>query len=395
MPRGARTLGRPKGKTPFKKKLKTQYTSFNTDTLGASTSSRYNRFSSLSSLEDMDDTPQTNINQVVRPYKPPPIVSDINISLREIQHILGNDCVYKRTSIGTKIFPQTQEKYAFCIEALKENKIEFHSFNSKENRLYTTFLYGLPRLDPKDIVAELTNYNLSPTSISEVKTRYSSANDAVYKVQFVRKTFNPSSLHNVKTISNVIITWKKSKQKRSDKPTQCWKCLMYGHGGEHCNRQPACMTCAKPHFTNDCPLTKDNKRPAAFSCFNCKKHGKERSDHSANDVKCPLRALYLEIRTNATNRQSKRVNKTHLRSHSSNVPLNAQPNENSSSNAGNSRNNGRSYAGVSREVNNDLFNIDQLFNIFTSALDELSRCTTKVQQIQVVMSLLKYAHDIK
>ena len=27
-----------------------------------------------------------------------------------------------------------------------------------------------------------------------------------------------------------------------------------GHGGEYCNRFPACMICANQHHTNDCPL---------------------------------------------------------------------------------------------------------------------------------------------
>lgn len=390
MSRGAKSLGRHKGSTTFKR-AKIQPVTFNSSSVRA-TSSRYNRFSSLSSLEDMDYTPDTNKTNLEKSYKPPPIVADVNVSLKEIKHILGDDCVYKRTSIGTKIFPLTLEKYEFCKKSLSEGKIEYHTFNSKANRTYTTFLYGLPRVDKNDIINELKNYNLSPTSISEVNTKYSSENDAVYKVQFLQKMFNPSSLQIVKTICNVIIYWKKSKPKKNNNPTQCWKCLMYGHGGEHCNRKPACMTCANNHLTSDCPYTKNNKRPAAFSCFNCKKHGNERTDHSANDLKCPLRALYLEIRSNATNRQPKRA---HKRSYSSNVPLNTQTNRNSSHSFGNSQYDGRSYAGVAREANNDLFNIDQLFNIFTSSLDELSRCTTKIQQIQVVMSLLKYAYDIK
>ena len=61
--------------------------------------------------------------------------------------------------------------------------------------------------------------------------------------------------------------------------------LELSHGGEHCNRLPACMIRVNRHHTEDCPLRNKDKILAVFSCFNCKKHGIERTDHSANDVK--------------------------------------------------------------------------------------------------------------
>lgn len=340
----------------------------------------------------MDDLPETNINlNVSKPtVKPPPIVADVRVPMREIQLITGEDCIYKRTSIGTKIFPQTKEKYEFCVKALKEGLIEFHSFKSKENKLFTTYLYGLPRLSPDDILNDLKNYNLSPTSVTEIQTKYSSIDDAVYKVQFDRKSFNPSYLNNVKSICSVIIKWKKHKPSKSDRPTQCWNCLMYGHGGDHCNRKPACMSCAKMHKTTECPLTKENKRLAVFSCFNCKQAGEQRSDHAANDINCPLRKRYLEIRQKVTTNHSKRAQIGR--------PRNAHPHSHTYAAqqcTTSSQPSGHTYADAARKNDCDLFSIDELFNIFASALDDLSRCTNKVQQIQVVMSLLKYAHDIK
>lgn len=356
--------------------------------------SRHNRYSILSNPDENEMAQESNIVEEERALKPPPIVADGSIPLREIQHLLGNDCIYKRTSVGTKVFPQNSEKYEFCKRALAESKIEFHSYNSKENRLFTVFLHGLPKMDIKYITDDLKSYNLSPTAVTEVNTKYSTVDDAVYKVQFIRKNFSPSYLQNVRTISNVVISWRKQKPKNKNKPTQCWNCLMYGHGGEHCNRRPACMLCANQHHTNDCPFNKNEKRPAVFSCFNCKKYGRERTDHSANDLNCPLRAHYLEIREKATTRQQRRAPPTrrnsYIQSHET-----AQPTTSSNNNT-NHREDPRSYAAQVRKHNrNDLFTIDELFEIFTSALDELSQCTTKVQQMYVVMSMVKRAHDIK
>lgn len=251
-------------------------------------------------------------------------------------------------------------------------------------------------MDTADIINDLKSYNLTPASVAEVTTKYSSVNDAVYKVQFSRKNFSPAYLQNVKTILNVMISWRKQKPKKNYQPTQCWNCLMYGHGGEHCNRLPACMLCAGKHHTNECPFNKNDKRPAVFSCFNCKKFGKERTDHSANDTSCPLREHYLSIRERATTKQTRKTTTIRKNTHTAH-DLNQYPTSRNITPSTHRQNEDRlSYAAqVKNNNNNDLFSIDQVFDIFASALDELSKCTTKVQQMYVVMSLVKHAYDIK
>ena len=269
-----------------------------------------------------------------------------------------------------------------------DQKIEFHSFNTKVNRQYTVFLYGLPKVEISDIDTELKSYNLVPTSITEVNTKFSSPDNSVYKVQFSRNNFNPNSLKNVKTICSVIISWKKYKPKKNNNPTQCWNCLMYGHGGDHCHRQAACMICANQHHTSECPLNNKDKRPAVFTCFNCKKHGKERSDHSANDINCPLRAMYLQMRANAS---SKNINvKKNTQSNTLNFNHQSTNNRVINNNVFNSK---VSYADCLK-TNNNLFNINDLFDIFMTTLEDLKKCTNKIQQIQVVMSMVKYAYEL-
>lgn len=109
-----------------------------------------NRFSALADLDEMDSDPISNIHEV-KQTKPPPLVVDTNTTLTELQNLLGKDAVFKRTSIGTKVFPQSFEKYEFCKKVLQDKKLEFHSFNPKENRLYNIFLYGLPKISTDDI----------------------------------------------------------------------------------------------------------------------------------------------------------------------------------------------------------------------------------------------------
>lgn len=385
---------------------------------GPSTS-RQNRFAGLERLSEMEVTHESNIVDCEEPFKPPPIVVDSSIPLREVQHILGGDCFFKKTSIGTKVFPKTKEKFEFCKKALLDSKIEFHSFNSKENRLFTTFLYGLPKIDPLIISEELKSFNLAPIAVKEIPTRYSSLDDAVYKIQFLRKDFNPKSLSNVKSICDVLVSWKKYKPKKSDKPTQCWNCLMYGHGGDHCNRNSACMACANQHNVNDCPFLKNNKKPATFTCFNCKKHGNEKSDHAANDINCPFRSIYLETRTRVTNRQQKRVRNSAQSGRNFNQSEYPALNQNNNSNNSNNNNtvssvqqqltysqqlqrnnnsnsqNNNSNTNQQRTSTDSLFSINDLFGIFMSAVGDLQKCSTKLQQVQVVVNLIKHAYDFK
>lgn len=353
-------------------------------------STSHNRFSTLADQDDMETEHLSNITEP-KVSKPPPIVVDAKTSLKRVQDLLGANCVYKRTSIGTKVFPQNKECYEKCKKVLLENNVELHSFNSKENKAYTVFLHGLPKLNTNDIKKDIEGYNLSPVSITEINTQFSSVNNAVYKVQFARKNFNPKSLNNITAICNVIVSWKKYKGRKSDNPTQCWKCLMYGHGGDHCNRASACMLCANQHHTKDCPLMAHEKSPAAFSCFNCKKHGKERTDHSANDLKCPMRALYLETRAKATTRNPRgRINSN--QQHARRI-VSADQTMNHSSNV-HTPQKALSYADCAGG-RHDLFSIDELFNIFTTALADLQQCTTKIQQIHVVMSMVKYAYGLR
>ncbi|XP_059221648.1 uncharacterized protein LOC131996199 [Stomoxys calcitrans] len=291
----------------------------------------------------METSGETNITNAKQP-KPPPLIVDSKTSLQALRQLF-------------------------------------------ENKLFTVFLYGLPKIETSEIIDELKSYNVIPSSVAETTTKYSSVNNAVYKVQFVRKNFIPNSLKNIKTIANVVISWRKYKQKKNDKPTQCWNCLMYGHGGEHCHRLPACMICANQHHTNQCPLNNNNKRPAVFTCFNCKKHGKERTVHSANDINCPLRAHYLEARANATSR-----NVRHLTVVKSTHQPNIQPTNSVSFNNNHLSNSG-SYAGCMRS-NNSLFSINDLFEIFTSTLEDLKRCTSKIEQMQVVMSMVYELYEL-
>lgn len=114
MARGPKTTARPKSKTNIFKNIRPSLVLGGSITSNRPSTSCSNRFSILSDPGDMDVIQESNIVEEVRQPKPPPIVADTAVTLREIQHLLGTDCIYKRTSVGTKIFPSNFDKYEFC-----------------------------------------------------------------------------------------------------------------------------------------------------------------------------------------------------------------------------------------------------------------------------------------
>ncbi|GBP29527.1 Nucleic-acid-binding protein from transposon X-element [Eumeta japonica] len=83
-------------------------------------------------------------------------------------------------------------------------------------------------------------------------------------------------------------------------PGQCHRCQRYGHASANCHVQPRCVKCLVPHWTSECPLTKESgKKPA---CVNCNQ------SHTANYRGCPKAPKISVKRTNRRDqKQTSRV----------------------------------------------------------------------------------------
>lgn len=101
-----KTGARPKSRTNVFKYLKPSLVYGGSISTDRPSTSGNNRYSILSDQLDMNVAQESNVIDEERPPKPPPIVADSSIPLKEVNHLHGSDCIYKRTSVGTKIFPQ-------------------------------------------------------------------------------------------------------------------------------------------------------------------------------------------------------------------------------------------------------------------------------------------------
>lgn len=190
---------------------------------------------------------------------------------------------------------------------------------------------------------------------------------------------------------------------------QCRNCIMYGHGAENCHRKPICIFCASSvHNSNDCPLKEPHAgnstaagRPI-FKCHFCTIN-KLKNDHAANDENCPARDRYLNIRQNANGRNVKPQDVVRNVSNSSAHPATAQfpqipvhtsrtrPNITFADATANRPPKPPPQWGQSQQNADNLFSMSELFDIFQKAVVQLKRCETKMDQMQVIVSLLQHA----
>jgi hypothetical protein len=371
----------------------------------ASTSKRHNRFAPLAIEYQQENKDQGNLQPLTTP-KPPPIVIATKHKFNDCQEILSKqNCFFKKTSTGTKVFCDNQSLYAESIKLLTAKQIEFHTYKSKSDRLLTVYLHGLSKAQKSDIEEEFRKMKLEFESITELQTNSQDPNNGLYKVQFKRSVISFGQLKQVNKINRTLVTWKPHKPRVSNGPMQCWRCLMFGHGGENCNRATACMICASlEHLSKDCPTRSIENPTVSFKCFNCIAKGFSNVNHRANDPSCESRMHYLEIRKNALNKNNRRQPSRKDEFNLDKFQFPAMPSANNNNFV--FRKNPLlerlapspvpSYADQVRaspvpSTNQGLFSTDELFDIFFNAYQDLQKCQSRAEQIKVIASLLKHA----
>lgn len=337
----------------------------------------------------------------------PVVVTDHNTNIQTIADTLNIKYDMKIVSIGRKVFFESAEHKSKFIAALKSEKLNFFTHPDDANNTFKAILSGLPEIDTTNITKSLTDdYQLTPTNIVMFNTQSS---NKLYLCHFKKDEVNMKQLNEIKTIYHHIVKWLAYKPKHN-KPTQCMKCLMYGHGIRSCFRYAVCMQCSGNHLTTECTvITADTQHPN-FTCFNCKSNNLPHS-HKANDPECPFRAKY-----EAAKRQARNKNKKPSTQSQFNYDSNAFPNVNrhyvpapappplnvSFATAAQPRTQPRAQSSnrftpfasnTQQTFNNnnssDLFSMEQLTDILFNSINELQKCTSKLDQLRVITNILR------
>lgn len=366
-----------------------------------------NRFNPLASdatttsanTQTTQKTPKQRIGAIV--------VTDVNKNFQKIIDDLQIDCDIKLVSVGEKIFPRTAEDKKKILDKLKEEKINSFSHPDDINKIFKVVLSGLPQIDTTVIESELKDkYQLTPTKIVMFNSQFG---NKMYLCHFDKSVVNMQSLNKIKVVHHHIVKWQPYKP-QNDSPTQCYTCAMYGHGARSCHRFAVCFLCAGNHTTKSCDVIKKTDENPTYKCYNCSSIPSLPHDHKANDVNCPFRAKYLAAkeqaraknkRNAATKQSTHTVNSTaqnHRFAHAPKpAPLTMSFADATAQQKTHSRANPSSQSSSNRHTshethtNENLWSFGEVSQILRSCIADLKQCKSKLEQLNVIASLLENA----
>lgn len=359
-----------------------------------------NRFQLFSDMEDEEASSLENEIIKRNEVKVPPIIVDNSQSFSTVINLLGTSCKYKRISIGTKIIPNTLIDYNEAVKKLNNMAMDFFTHPIKDHKQFKLMLFGLPKLSTDTIKTEFKEtFNIELVNIKEVMTARSNKDDALYMLEFNREQITKKEIFKIRYVSGIVVRWR-NPNRRSNGPTQCSKCAMYGHGSANCYRPVACIACGGSHDYANCQLNKTLiDGPVIYKCFNCTKRNLKNINHRADDPHCPSRREYLEIRKRVTN--VRRPATTHqfndpvlyttddelFNTRYSEVPRFSQK-------ASGKVENKVSYASVVKSNNkpqeNENLSNQQILDIYFEAINALEKCTTKYDKLRVLGNMLRH-----
>lgn len=362
-----------------------------------------NKFEALNEIADDE---MEGKNEVKKVKISPIVVTTPNIDIQKIAENVNVQFVMRIMSIGKKVFVESMEDKTKLIEALKANKIDHFSHPDDVDKTYKIILSGLPECDTNSIIDELkTKHEITPTKVTMFITK---SVNKLYLCEFNKNEVNNKKLNGIQSINQHIIKWQLYKPKRRG-PTQCRKCLMYGHGISSCARFTVCALCCGSHLTSTCTTFPDTIENPIFRCFNCASSDLPHN-HKATDPICPFRTKYnttissMREKSKQNKKQNPNVNNHHQSTHRyvlapPPAPLtasyaytaaltNAQPSAPTSLAQTFMPNfNGH----INTNTNQNLWSFTEVSNLLLNSINELKQCKSKLDQLAVIAKLLQNA----
>jgi hypothetical protein len=182
------------------------------------------------------------------------------------------------------IFCHSIDDKKTIIANLTENKFVFHSFAEPSDKTKVFVLKGY--FHETDLITMCKEFQDVGVKCNKISFLSKKEDFPIYLVHFEDcKTSIITLQRQHRFINGLLIKWE-TKTKSSRRPTQCFKCQLFGHAATNCNRPYRCVKCVDQHEPGQCKRT---TREGNASCVNCK------GEHPAKSVDCPQYKKYIDI----------------------------------------------------------------------------------------------------
>lgn len=325
--------------------------------------------------------------------KPSPIIVTENLNdIDKVIKTLKINYRKKIIGVGVKIFTDTAVDKKAIEDSLRTSKTGYYTHPEATNKIFKAVISGLPDIDTEEIKRNLeTSHALKPQKIIKM----GKFDTKKYLVHFNKDETNMAALNKISVIYNHIIKWIPYQYKNRG-PTQCYRCSMYGHGANFCHRRQICFLCSGDHDMTVCRMKASQPNSPAntqtlYRCFNCANNGLPHN-HKASDKSCPFRVRYLEVKEKMRSLKTNERKNVIYREAPIPPPLTKSYAATAASGTHpNSMHNTPAVNLAAQTSVNDLWSFEEVTEILFNSISELQKCSTKLDQLKVISTLLSHA----
>lgn len=372
-----------------------------------------NKFTSLD--DEMDGESSSSAQKAKENKISPIVVTNFDLDIHKFTSTLGlsDQCEIKLVSVGRKIFVKSFADKQKIINACTHQQIDYFTHPDSENKTFKAVLTGLPEIPTQEIIDSLKSlHDITATKVIMFNTNSKSK---LYLCHFLKSEVNMKVLASITKCYHHIVKWQPYKPKRRG-PTQCYRCMLYGHGISQCMRYAVCSLCSGNHLTNTCTnITKDTTNPV-YKCYNCASAKLPAHTHKATDPICPYRAKYEQTMKNARDKK-RQTSPSNINNNSNNNNIidanrsaqapnppiahasyadaaktsrtRTQSQTQSSSSRTQERQSHQTH--TSDSTNENVWSIAEVANLLLNSINELKACKTKLDQLKIIANLLQNA----
>lgn len=241
-----------------------------------------NSFSVLADQSnDVDDMEEENASNLKEPKTPPifiPNVSNVKPCIDLINTLVpDNSYIFKCVNQNViKISPSTSHVYRNIVHGLNAKKIQFHTYQLKQDRCYRVVLKNIHFSTPlEELKAEIEYNGFKVRNLVNVKSNVTKQPLSMFFVDLEPHPQN-KEIFEVQYLLNCKVRFEPPLIKKE--VVQCKRCQDYGHTKTYCRNNFRCVKCGQNHDTITCqkPIT------VPPTCALCQ------GEHPANYRGCPV-----------------------------------------------------------------------------------------------------------